>query len=152
WPQPHSDQIERAAEAALRIYEKLSGWMVNRQCGLGITHGKALAGRLGAHDLAVVDLYGPVVNTAVRLEEMTKAYGVGIVTSDIVAEKLQVADPNFVKWRIRGLGSVRPRGMKTPLSAFELSPPTSPGHGHETWLTGEWYENQLAMWNEAVEL
>jgi adenylate cyclase len=150
WPNTHADQIERAAEAALRIYEKLSGWMVNRQCGLGITHGRALAGRLGAHDLAVVDLYGPVVNTAFRLEEMTKAYGAGIVVSDEVAKKLLVADPNNVKWRLRTLGSVRPRGMKTPLTAYELSPPAS--MGHDTWLTGEWYENQLALWNEAVDL
>jgi class 3 adenylate cyclase len=150
WPNTHTDQIERAAEAALRIYEKLSGWMVNRQCGLGITHGRALAGRLGAHDLAVVDLYGPVVNVAFRLEEMSKAYGVGIVVSDEVAKKLQVADPNWTKWRLRGLGNVRPRGMKTPLTAYELSPASSVGH--DTWLTGEWYENQITLWNEAVDL
>jgi adenylate cyclase len=150
WPNSQSDQIERAAEAALRIYEKLSGWMVKRQCGLGITHGRALAGRLGAHDLAVVDLYGPVVNLAFRLEEMTKAYGVGIVVSNEVGKKLQIADPAWVKWRLRGLGTVRPRGMKTPLTAYELSPAVS--SGHETWLTGEWYESQLDQWNVAVEL
>src|SRR5262249_4464017 len=80
------DQIERAAAAALRILERLSGRMVQRKCGLGITHGRALAGRLGAHDLAVVDLYGPVVNLAFPLEKMTKAFGVGIVLSDAVAE------------------------------------------------------------------
>ncbi len=150
WPNTQPDQIERAAEAALRIHEKLSGWMVNRQCGLGITHGRALAGRLGAHDLAVVDLYGPVVNLAFRLEEMTKAYGVGIVVSDEVAKKLLIADPNWTRWRLRGLGTVRPRGMKTPLIAHELSPAAS--SGHDTWLTGEWYESQLQQWNEAVEL
>jgi class 3 adenylate cyclase len=149
WPNALPDQIERAAEAALRIYGKLSGWMVNRQCGVGITHGRALAGRLGAHDLAVVDLYGPVVNTAFRLEEMSKAYGVGIVVSDEVANKLLVADPNWEKWRLRGLGSVRPRGMKAPLTAYELAPPSVMGHTH--WMMGEYYENQLVRWNEAVE-
>ena len=57
-------------------------------------HGRALVGRLGTHDLAVVDLYGPVVNLAFRLEEMTKAYGAGIVVSDEVAQKLRrVLDP-----------------------------------------------------------
>ncbi len=150
WPNTQADQVERAAEAALRIHEKLSGWMVNRQCGLGITHGRALAGRLGAHDLAVVDLYGPVVNLAFRLEEMTKAYGVGIVVSDEVAKRLQVADPNWERWRLRGLGTVRPRGMNTPLTAYELSP-AAPGT-HDTWLTGEWYEALCVRWNEAVDL
>jgi adenylate cyclase len=150
WPNTHTDQIERAAEAALRIYEKLSGWMVNRQCGLGITHGRALAGRLGAHDLAVVDLYGPVVNLAFRLEEMTKAYGVGIVVSDEVAKKLQVADPNWNRWRLRGLGLVRPRGMNTPLMAHELSPAAPTGHAN--WVAGEWYESLRSQWDEAVDL
>jgi class 3 adenylate cyclase len=150
WPNTHPDQIDRAAEAALRIYERLTGFMVNRRCGLGLTHGRALAGRLGAHDLAVVDLYGPVVNTAFRLEEMTKAYGVGIVVSDEVARRLLVADPNGERWRLRGLGNVRPRGMRTPLTAFELVPRALTGY--DNWLTGDWYENQLALWNAAVDL
>ncbi|MBM3981878.1 MAG: adenylate/guanylate cyclase domain-containing protein [Planctomycetes bacterium] len=152
WPNPHPNQIELAAEAALRIYEKLSGWMVHRKCGLGLTHGRALAGRLGAHDLAVVDLYGPVVNLAFRLEEMTKAYGVGIVVSDHVAKRLLAADSTLTKWRLRQLGSVRPRGMKTPLVAHELSPATATAAGNDNWVTGEWYESQLQQWNEAVEL
>jgi hypothetical protein len=105
---------------------------------------------LGAHDLAVVDLYGPVVNLAFRLEEMTKAYGVGIVISDEVASKLQIADPMSKKWRLRSLSTVRPRGMKKPLTAFELSPAQS--IGPETWLTSQWYESQLEQWNEAVNL
>ena len=150
WPEKHPDQIERAAEAALRIYERLSGRMVQRRCGLGITHGRALAGRLGAHDLAVVDLYGPVVNLAFRLEEMTKAYGVGIVVSGEVAAKLQTADPMNRRWRLRGLGTVRPRGMKKPLTAHELSP-ISPVTSAESWVTSDTYEANLALWSAAVE-
>ncbi len=149
WPEKHTDQIERAAKAGLRIYERLSGRMVQRRCGLGITHGRALAGRLGAHDLAVVDLYGPVVNLAFRLEEMTKAYGVGIVVSDEVAKKLQTADPMNRRWRLRGLGTVVPRGMKRPLSAFELSP-TSEVTGSDSWVTSDNYETNLPVWDEAV--
>ncbi|QJW99589.1 adenylate/guanylate cyclase domain-containing protein [Frigoriglobus tundricola] len=149
WPNAQTDQIERAAEAAMHIYGRLSGWMIQRKCGLGITHGRALAGRLGAHDLAVVDLYGPVVNLAFRLEEMTKAYGVGIVVSDIVAKWLRGSDPTFARWRLRALGSVRPRGMKTPLTAHELAPVTLDTN---SWLTGDWYASQLPQWSEAVDL
>ena len=69
--------------------------MIGRKCGLGITHGRALVGRLGAHDLAVVDLYGPVVNLAFRLEEMTKAYGVGIVISARADANTEILDVNF---------------------------------------------------------
>jgi class 3 adenylate cyclase len=148
WPEPQSDQVEKAADAAFRIHERLSGWMVKRRCGLGLTHGRALAGRLGAHDLAVVDLYGPVVNLAFRLEEMTKAFGVGIVVSDEVANELRRVDPRGAKWRTRGLGRVRPRGMKTPLMAYELVPPSAASGG--SWMSGPYYQNILARWNEAV--
>jgi class 3 adenylate cyclase len=152
WPDKQPDQIERAAEAALRIYDKLSGTMVQRRCGLGLTHGRALAGRLGAHDLAVVDLYGPVVNLAFRLEEMTKAYGVGIVVSDAVAKQLLAADPGCARWRLRGLGTVRPRGMKAPLTAYELAPTSAVAGGYESWVMSDLYEQNLPSWNAVVEL
>jgi adenylate cyclase len=149
WPEVRTDQPERAAEAALRIYEKLCGFMVQRKCGLGLTHGRALVGRLGAHDLAVVDLYGPVVNLAFRLEEMTKAFGVGVVVSDVVAKSLLAADPTSERWRLRQLGRVRPRGMNEPLVAYELCPKDLGGLSH--WVGGDFYENLLGRWNEAVE-
>jgi hypothetical protein len=138
--------VVKAAEAALRIHEKLEGRMTQKRCGLGLTDGRALAGRLGAHDLAVLDLYGPDVNLAFRLEEMTKAFGVGIIVSDPFAAQLATADPSGSRWRLRPLGKVRPRGMKAALLAHELSP-TSGG----TWLTGDWYHGPLAQWCEAVE-
>jgi adenylate cyclase len=140
WPEPTADQVTCAADAALRIHEKLSGWMQQRKCGLGLTHGRALAGRLGAHDLGVVDLYGPVVNLAFRLEEMTKAFGVGIVISDELATRLKGFDPAGERWRTRLLGRVRPRGMKAPLDAFALAPPSSTA---DAWVASQW--------NEAVE-
>src|SRR5262249_34802414 len=91
-------------------------------------------------------LYGPVVNLAFRLEEMTKSLGVGIVINDTVAARLAASDPSGREFRTRLVGLVRPRGMKTPLRAYELSPTTG-----DTWLTSEWYQTQLSQWNEAVE-
>ncbi len=145
WPEALPDQVERAASAALKIHDKLLGRMQERKCGLGLTHGRALAGRLGAHDLAVVDLYGPIVNLAFRLEEMTKAFGVGIIVSDQVAASLAEKDPEGTLWRTRHLGRVRPRGVKTALSAHELVRPDS-----TAWVI---VADGLARakWNEAVE-
>jgi class 3 adenylate cyclase len=149
WPDKDPGQVEAAALAALKIRERLHGFMIDRRCGLGLTHGTALAGRLGAHDLGVVDLYGPKVNLAFRLEEMTKALGVAIVVSDKVAGRLAEADPDGTRWRVRQAGRVRPRGMKTPLTAFEL---TKPGVGASAWLErpGPGFRNQLRLWDEAV--
>jgi class 3 adenylate cyclase len=145
WPETMPNQIEMTVNAALRIFPRLSGNMETRRCGLGLTHGKALVGRLGAHDLAVVDLYGPVVNLAFRLEEMTKAFGVGIVVSDEVALPLAKADPEGRQWRMRLLAKVKPRGMKKPLGAYELGVGSS-------WLLGDSYQVLLPIWNETVDL
>jgi adenylate cyclase len=98
-----------------------------------------------------VDLYGPVVNLAFRLEEMTKAFGVGIVVSDEVAKQLRIADPRGVRWRLRTLGNVIPRGMKMPLGAYDLSP-TSGMSGYSSWVTSDNYEMNLPLWDEAVGL
>jgi adenylate cyclase len=150
WPKGEPDQIERAAEAALRIFERLSGPVMERKCGLGLTHGTALAGRLGAHDLAVVDLYGPVVNLAFRLEEMTKAFKVGIVISDEVANHLRKVDASGSRFRTRALGTVVPRGVKNPLTAYELA--SSLPVRHSTWVSGPNYAANLARWNAALKL
>ncbi len=148
WPDYLPDQVERAAAVALKIQERLSGWMQQRKCGLGLTHGRALAGRLGAHDLAVVDLYGPVVNLAFRLEEMTKAFGVGIIVSDPIAARLAEVDPDGTQWRTRRLGQVRPRGVKSVVTAHELLPLTSPAGN--PWAS-EFYAEMRAQWEEAVD-
>ncbi|MDB5305943.1 MAG: adenylate/guanylate cyclase protein [Gemmataceae bacterium] len=120
WPDPHERQVEMAVRAALAIQGRLSDWSQTGRCGLGLTHGRAVAGRLGAHDLAVVDLYGPVVNLAFRLEAMTKAFGVGIIVSQEVADRVARADPNGVELRTRKLGRVRAKGFPDPVPANEL--------------------------------
>jgi class 3 adenylate cyclase len=147
WPEGADTQIPSAVAAALLIRERLTGAMFEKRCGLGLTHGRAIAGRLGAHDLGVVDLYGPVVNLAFRLEEMTKAFGVGIIISDVVAKQISDSDPSGRVCRTRLLGLVRPRGMKVPLRAYELVPSNLSG----SWLGGEFAQTLLGQWNEAVE-
>jgi class 3 adenylate cyclase len=139
WPDVRDKQVERAAKAAVRIRDKLTGRFVDKQCGLGLTHGRALAGRLGAHDLAVVDLYGPVVNLAFRLEAMTKAFGVGIIVSEEIANR--VAGPDAGDLRTRKLGNVIAKGFPEPVPAYEL-------YSADTPSVSGW---QLQDWNLAVE-
>lgn len=126
WPDPHEKQLMKAAQAAVTIREKLGGWLMGKKCGLGLTHGPAVAGRLGAHDLAVVDLYGPVVNLAFRLEAMTKAFGVAIIVTQEVADRIARFDPDGHEMRTRRLGKVRAKGFTEPIPAYELCPAHSP--------------------------
>jgi adenylate cyclase len=149
WPVRTDDQLDRAAEAALRISERLSGPAFQGACGMGLIEGRALTGLLGAQHMGI-GIYGRVVDAARLLAEATRELGIGIVASADAAKKLVAADPNGTKRRLRGLGTVRPSGAKTPLPAFELASPFSAER--DTWLKGEWHERLLEQWNEAVEL
>ena len=136
WPAPHDKQVEMAAKAAIAIQGRLTGWSQAGRCGLGLTHGTAVAGRLGAHDLAVVDLYGPVVNLTFRLEAMTKAFGVPIIVSQDVADRIAAADPAGREMQTRPLGKVRAKGFPEPLWAHELYSAQTPSVND--WQRAEW--------------
>ena len=136
WPKLHDRQVEMAARAAITIQGRLNEWSRAGRCGLGLTHGTAVAGRLGAHDLAVVDLYGPVVNLTFRLEAMTKAFGVPIIVSQEVADRIAVCDPVGREMLTRPLGKVRAKGFPDPLWAHELYSAHTPSLND--WQRPEW--------------
>jgi class 3 adenylate cyclase len=151
WPKGHDKQVEMAARAAIYIAGRLDDWSQGGRCGLGLTHGVAVAGRLGAHDLAVVDLYGPVVNLTFRLEAMTKAFGVPIIVSQEVAQQIAEADPQGREMRTRPLGKVRAKGFPDPLWAHELYSAQSPSI--QDWQREEWAATvdlfTAGSWDEA---
>jgi class 3 adenylate cyclase len=136
WPKLHDKQVELAARAAITIQGRLNEWSRAGRCGLGLTHGVAVAGRLGAHDLAVVDLYGPVVNLTFRLEGMTKAFGTPIIVSQEVADRIAACDPDGREMLTRPLGRVRAKGFPEPLWAHELYSVHTPSI--QEWQRGEW--------------
>lgn len=142
WPKPQDGQVARAARAAIAIAGRLNDYTRTGRCGVAITHGIAVAGRLGAHDLAVVDLYGPVVNLTFRLEGMTKAFGVPIIVSDEIARQVREVDPYGREMRTRPLGKVRAKGFPEPVEAFELYSAQMPS-------VPEWLQEQ---WTDAVAL
>jgi len=154
WPTAQDGQGLTAARAAIHIAGRLGDWSQGGRCGVAITHGTAVAGRLGAHDLAVVDLYGPVVNLTFRLEAMTKAFGVPIIVSRSVAECVAAADPEGREMRTRALGKVRAKGFPQPVWAFELYSTQHPSV--QEWQREEWGALvdafTLGHWDEARDL
>ena len=120
WPEPNEGHLQKAATAATLIRSRLEGDLQRKKCGLGVTRGTAVAGRMGSYDLAVVDLYGPVVNLAFRLEAMTKAFGVGIIGTQEVADGVQRMDPDGPTLKSRKLGLVLAKGFTQPIPAFEI--------------------------------
>lgn len=155
WPKYDARQVELAARAAIQIQGRLNSWEgASKRCGVAITHGKAVAGRLGAHDLAVLDLYGPVVNLTFRLEAMTKAFGVPIIVSEEIARRITQIDPNGREMVTRRLGLVLAKGFPEPLWAYELAAADSTAamndfmrHEWETAVT----EFTAGNWTDAYE-
>ena len=90
--------------------------------GIGIAHGRAVAGKIGTADHAAVTVFGPVANLASRLESMTKHLRVPILLDERCAEFAR-QHLTAARGRCRKLGRVRPYGMDTPLMVSELLPP-----------------------------
>lgn len=130
WPevgtdkQAITDALQRAAKVALQIRDRFQQGAYGQQfrCGIGIAHGKAMAGRLGTLDLAKVDVYGTVVNLASRLESLTKQLGVPIIIDEATADGLNSIDANRRGWRTRRIARVQPAGMNKNYLISELLP------------------------------
>lgn len=163
WPLDDNDRAKRAAEAAMLIrHENItSSQTTGFRCGIGIASGRAVAGRIGTVDQVKVTAFGPVVNLASRLEGMTKGFGSEVILDEATTKALrnmQEKDPNAVKFRIRRLARVRPKGIN-PVDISELLPPLN-DEDESNSLTDEQisaYESGLdaviaGQWDEATRL
>ena len=129
WPFGSEDAPLKACRAAIAIREEflqiqrqVDHPLQDFQVGLGIAHGRAVAGQIGTSGRMAVTVFGPVVNLASRLEGMTKKLRVPIVMDEPTA---QLARKGFSKSeaRVRSLGKVLPYGMEKTLTVSELLSP-----------------------------
>lgn len=101
--------------------------------GIGIAHGRAVAGQIGTEKQSKVGVFGPVVNQCARLESFTKQFGVTICIDAATAEFVDRYLPDS-EGRLRSLARVRPHGMDNAVDVHELLPPV--GEAPEmTWHT-----------------
>jgi adenylate cyclase len=162
WPFDYGDQIERAARAALAIRREFAKAAAMRDpvlkdfaCGIGLAHGRCIAGRIGTLDQFKVGVFGPVVNLAARLEGLTKKFKVPIIVDKNVADGLEGLKRTG-QVRTRRLAMVQPAGMKQVHDLFEVLPPAAvPGTLPENQRVQ--YENGLRAfldrrWTQAAGL
>ncbi|QDT33338.1 adenylate/guanylate cyclase domain-containing protein [Thalassoglobus polymorphus] len=162
WPFSSEDAPLKACRAALsirheftRIQQEDGHPLQDFQVGIGIAHGRAVAGQIGTSGRMAVTVFGPVVNLASRLEGMTKKLRVPIVmdeaTTEIARERLSEGEG-----RVRKLARVLPYGLENILNVSELVPPA----GEDSELSDEQiqvYENGVKQfmdgdWEEAYRL
>ena len=147
WPVASEDSPLRACRAALAIRRafaeagRVHPGLAAFEVGIGMAHGKAIAGKIGTRDHVKVTVFGPVVNLASRLEGMTRHLRVPIIIDETLAEIVRKLLPRS-EGRTRNLARVLPFGMEHALMASELLP----GEDEQPELTAE----HLAAYEAAV--
>jgi len=128
WPVALDEGPIPACLAALAVQSEFNrlpeeqGLLEGFSVGVGIAHGRAIAGQIGTSQQAKVGVFGPVVNQGSRLEGMTKQFGVGVCIDESTSDFVRRMLPRD-KARVRKLARVRPKGMDTAVTVSELLPP-----------------------------
>jgi adenylate cyclase len=129
WPLEQADRIERACRAALDISADFAAAaaqsnhpLANFRIGIGLATGRAVAGSIGTADQVKVTVFGPVVNLAARLQELTKLLRAPILTDRTTAEAVRREVPAHVA-RVRRVARIRPRGLDLPVDVHQILPP-----------------------------
>ncbi len=156
WPFESEDAALDACRAALGIraaFERISRQsddpLSDFRVGIGVAHGRAVAGKIGTSEQVKVTVFGPVVNLASRLESMTKQLRVPILLDEKAAALVRQRLPE-TEGRVRRLLRVMPYGMENPLTVSELLPPQAQypelnrqhleqfERGVEAFIAGDW--------------
>ena len=128
WPVALDEGPIPACLAALAVQAEFDrppedrGLLDGFSVGVGIAHGRAIAGQIGTSQQAKVGVFGPVVNQGSRLEGLTQQFGVGICVDEATAEFVRRLLPRD-RARVRNLARVRPKGMDSAVTIAELLPP-----------------------------
>jgi adenylate cyclase len=133
WPLEQPGRAELACRAALgtraafaEVAAEPGHALAQFRVGIGIASGRAVAGGIGAAEQVKVTVFGPVVNLASRLQDMTKLLRVPVLIDEATASAARARLPRDAG-RVRRLAKVRPFGLETPLIVSELLPPAGPG-------------------------
>ena len=123
---PLASPCESAVKAALRMQQELailrSEWTLQQlpllRSGIGIHHGPVLLGPIGSEQRREFTVIGDIVNTASRLEALTKEYDRSVVISGAVFSMLS----GELQGRFGPLGLAQVKGRTGTIDIFGISP------------------------------
>ncbi|MCA9035875.1 MAG: FHA domain-containing protein [Planctomycetaceae bacterium] len=131
WPIASAEAPLNACRAALAIRDEFARAQADPdhplrdfETSIGISHGRAVAGKIGTREQVKVTVFGPVVNLASRLESMTRELHVSVLIDEYLDQHIRLNMPPD-EGRVRRLLRLLPYGMDKPLTVSELVPPES---------------------------
>jgi adenylate cyclase len=121
-PEPNPWQAQDAVRAALAMERSLAEYNQHLReqgrpalvLGVGIHCGPVVAGLLGSSELLEYTVIGDVVNTASRIESLTRKLGVTILISEQVREQLDA------RFRLREMEPSEVKGKSKPLCTWAV--------------------------------
>ena len=150
WPSPREDDRLSVCRAALQIQQEFQKarntpghTLAGFQVGIGIAHGRAIAGKIGTTEQIKVGAFGPTVNLGSRLEGLTKTLNASILMDEATAEYAREALPTS-EGRLRRMGRFRPAGLDHELTLTQLLPPVE--------LDATVTDDAIALYQTASEL
>lgn len=140
-----ADKEKEACRSAVKIMERMdivraefkAEGKPDVRMGVGVNAGDAIVGNMGSEERFNYSAIGDAVNTASRMEGLTRPYGVRIIASEKIFERAQ--DEFLFRW----LDTVQVKGKKKGVRIFELMGRLSDAGIEEKRKLKEQYEAAL---------
>lgn len=115
---------EDAVQAGIDMLEQVKQYNMSRRekgrdpikIGIGVNTGMLMLGIIGDGRRADTGVVADTVNTAARMEGLTKYYGVSLIVSETTVA--QILDSQ--RYALRFLDLVQAKGKKTPMKIYEV--------------------------------
>lgn len=146
FPTHPADAVRTALEMC-RALKNLNAERAGRgepavRIGVGIHTGSIMLGTVGEPERMDGTVISDVVNTAARLESLTKLQGVAV----IISEQVEAALDSELKASVRILGRVLPKGKAQPLTVYEFFAGDADAGAAQKRATRERFEAALASY------
>ncbi len=147
------DDRAQALTAGVAIQNKIKTYNAARKLkqripikiGIGIHHGPLIMGILGDDRRQEANLVSDTVNTASRMEGLTKYYDTAIVASEAVLQGVPLSQADMA---YRSLGKVQVKGKRRALEIFDIFQCAPPSTFEKKQATLATFQTGLQKYNE----